>query len=102
MRTPNRYCLKCSKLETLVTGQDVWPAGWTCSACGHVVEQREGISIFAPDLADTISGFDPKVFANLARIKEKHFWFLARNTGRRARAGAFIARLSRQQHLPNR
>lgn len=78
-RTPNRHCLKCSKLETIATGQDVWPAGWTCSACGHVVEQREGISIFAPDLADTISGFDPKVFAYLARIEEKHFWFLARN-----------------------
>lgn len=38
-----------------------------------------GIPIFAPSLADTVSGFDPKVFDELARLEEGHFWFVSRN-----------------------
>jgi SAM-dependent methyltransferase len=44
-----------------------------------VVEQREGISMFAPQLADTVSGIDPKVFDELSELEAGHFWFVARN-----------------------
>ena len=35
--------------------------------------------MFAPELADTVSGFDPVSFAALAEIEAAHFWFVARN-----------------------
>lgn len=35
--------------------------------------------MFAPELADTISGFDPKSFDDLAELEAGHFWFVARN-----------------------
>lgn len=35
--------------------------------------------MFAPELADTISGFDPKAFGELAELEAGHFWFVARN-----------------------
>lgn len=35
--------------------------------------------MFAPELADTVSGMDPSRFENLARIEGEHFWFVARN-----------------------
>jgi SAM-dependent methyltransferase len=35
--------------------------------------------MFAPDLADTLSGFDPSQFALLARVERDHFWFVPRN-----------------------
>ena len=35
--------------------------------------------MFAPELADTISGFDPKAFDELAELEDEHFWFIARN-----------------------
>ncbi|QNP83056.1 class I SAM-dependent methyltransferase [Agrobacterium tumefaciens] len=38
-----------------------------------------GIPLFAPKLADTISGFDPKSFEMLAEIEDDHFWFVPRN-----------------------
>jgi len=36
--------------------------GWRCPQCSNVVAQRDGVGLFAPDLADTISGFDPLSF----------------------------------------
>jgi SAM-dependent methyltransferase len=35
--------------------------------------------MFAPELADTVSGFDPVSFATLVKIEATHFWFVARN-----------------------
>jgi SAM-dependent methyltransferase len=35
--------------------------------------------MFAPDLADTIDGFDPKSFDELSQLEAGHFWFVARN-----------------------
>ena len=35
--------------------------------------------MFAPDLADTISGMDPRSFEALSKIEAEHFWFVARN-----------------------
>jgi len=35
--------------------------------------------MFAPDLADTVTGFNPKVFDELLAVEDKHFWFVVRN-----------------------
>jgi SAM-dependent methyltransferase len=35
--------------------------------------------MLAPQLADTVSGFDPGTFDRLADIEATHFWFVARN-----------------------
>jgi SAM-dependent methyltransferase len=63
----------------LRSDEAVWPPGWRCRACEHSVSQYDGIPLYAPDLADTISGFDPATFSSLAEIEEAHFWFVARN-----------------------
>jgi SAM-dependent methyltransferase len=59
--------------------EPVWPLGWKCPSCGHLISQADGIATFAPELADTISGFDPKAFDDLAGVEAEHFWFVARN-----------------------
>jgi SAM-dependent methyltransferase len=74
-----RRCLACNSLEPLSANDPIWPPAWQCSACGFAVEHAGGIPIFAPRLADTVSGFDPKVFDDLARLEDGHFWFVARN-----------------------
>ena len=35
--------------------------------------------MFAPDLADTVSGIDPVVFDELAELEAGYFWFVARS-----------------------
>jgi SAM-dependent methyltransferase len=35
--------------------------------------------MFAPELADTISGMDPRSFDALSEVEAEHFWFVARN-----------------------
>jgi SAM-dependent methyltransferase len=44
-----------------------------------VVQQRDSISLFAPELADTATGMDPANFETLSRLEVGHFWFVARN-----------------------
>jgi SAM-dependent methyltransferase len=53
--------------------------GWHCPACGQGAPESEGILMFAPKLADTVSGFDTVFFARLAETEAAHFWFVARN-----------------------
>ena len=48
-------------------------------SCGRVVEQADGIAMFAPDLADTISGMDPRSFDALSKIEAEYSWFVVRN-----------------------
>ena len=74
-----RSCPACAACEPVRSDEAVWPPGWRCRACGHVVAQSSGIPMLAPELADTISGFDPVSFAALADIEASHFWFVARN-----------------------
>lgn len=74
-----RRCLACNSLEPLLSNEPVWPLGWKCADCGSAVELAGGIPIFAPSLADTVSGFDPKVFDELSRLEGGHFWFVSRN-----------------------
>jgi hypothetical protein len=35
--------------------------------------------MFAPDLADTVSGMDPRGFEALSKVEAGHFWFIVRN-----------------------
>ena len=74
-----RQCLACRAVQPVISGEPVWPLGRQCPACGHVIAQTQGIATFAPELADTISGFDPKAFDELAELETEHFWFVARN-----------------------
>lgn len=74
-----RRCLACGTFEPVSEDERVWPLGWQCSACGHVVAQSDGVPMFAPELADTISGMDPKNFDALSRIEAEYFWFVVRN-----------------------
>jgi SAM-dependent methyltransferase len=76
---PERRCLACNSLEPIDANKPVWPVGWKCSTCGHVVAQSDGIPMFAPDLADTVSGMDPKNFDELAGLEAGYFWFVTRN-----------------------
>jgi hypothetical protein len=65
-----RRCLVCGTVQSIAADEAVWPPGWRCSACGHVVAQNDGIPMFAPDLADTVSGMDPANFDELSRLKQ--------------------------------
>jgi SAM-dependent methyltransferase len=44
------------------------------------VPERAGIPLLAPELAESVPGFDLDAFEMLARIEATHFWFVARNT----------------------
>lgn len=76
---PVRRCLACGALDAVDAKGPVWPLGWQCPICGHVVPQAEGIPMFAPELADTVNGFDPKYFEELSELEAEYFWFVARN-----------------------
>ena len=76
---PARRCLVCDATQPILASEPVWPLGWRCPQCSSVVAQRDGVGLFAPDLADTISGFDPLSFDPLADIEAEHFWFVTRN-----------------------
>jgi SAM-dependent methyltransferase len=75
---PGRRCLACGAVEPVTPGEPIWPPGWRCSACGHLVEQGEGVPLFAPELADTVSGMDPRFFDELAELESGYFWFVTR------------------------
>ena len=75
----SRLCPICGAAEPILDGQDVWPERWSCRTCGHTVPVSDAIPMFAPELADTLSGFDPGEFALLAGVEREHFWFVPRN-----------------------
>ena len=74
-----RLCPHCGAAEPIAPNEAVWPISRHCKACGRAVTQAFGIPMFAPDRADTLSGFDPAAFDRLAKIEATHFWFVARN-----------------------
>jgi len=76
---PFRVCLACGSRERIKLGEPVWPAGWQCTTCRQTVADSVEIPLFAPELADTTSGFDPAAFDALATVEASHFWFIARN-----------------------
>lgn len=77
--SPYRFCLACGHKESIGKADRIWPIGWACRACSAAVPVADGIPMFAPELADTISGFDPASFAHLAEVEATNFWFVARN-----------------------
>src|SRR5207247_1787386 len=55
-------------------------SSWACPSCGHMPREEDGIPLFAPDLADAgAAGFADDVFAELADVEGRSFWFAARN-----------------------
>jgi SAM-dependent methyltransferase len=66
-----RICLAC---QGPIEGST-----WNCNHCGHTPPSRDGVLLFAPELADGSSGFDAKFFPGLASVEAGHFWFRARN-----------------------
>lgn len=74
-----RRCPVCGAIEGIGPGEPVWPLHQACGNCGYVVPQADGIAMFAPELADTTVGFDPRAFEELATLEDQHFWFVARN-----------------------
>lgn len=74
-----RKCPACGAVENVAKGEAIWPLNSPCARCGYVVPSVADFAMFAAELADTASGFDPTVFDKLASIEAEHFWFVARN-----------------------
>lgn len=53
-------------------------AAWTCPDCGWRAVTIDGFPALAPDVAGN-SGFDPELFAELAHVEARSWWFRARN-----------------------
>jgi SAM-dependent methyltransferase len=79
MNPPSRICSNCGAAEPIGVGQPIWPPGWTCKACGHKSELRDGIPLLAPTLADTDVGMDTELFSHLSLWEADNFWFVPRN-----------------------
>jgi SAM-dependent methyltransferase len=75
---PKRLCVFCGAASVIADGSPVFPVGWRCASCGGELSARDGVVLTAPELADTISGFDPEDFAFLAEVELDNFWFVAR------------------------
>lgn len=75
----SRICPNCRASEEIEANREVWPVCWSCKSCGKSLRKLDEIPSFAPDLADTIDGFDPTSFARLASIETGHYWFEPRN-----------------------
>ena len=54
-------------------------SGWDCARCGHRTVLRRGFPALAPELDAQPEGFDPQLFAELAELESRNFWFRARN-----------------------
>ena len=66
-----RRCLRCC---TSFAGDD-----WQCPQCGFAPARLGGFPAFAPELSGRAEGFDPALYAELARLEAGNFWFRARN-----------------------
>lgn len=51
----------------------------SCAACGAEPCKHEGLTAYAPALAQESSGFKASFFADIARCEAGYFWFRARN-----------------------
>jgi len=79
MKPPCRICPGCGTGDEVRDGEAIWPATWSCGHCGRSIELCDGLPIFAPALADTMSGMDPALFEDLANWESDNFWFVPRN-----------------------
>lgn len=76
--TPSRICPKCRSREPLERDAEIWPKDWVCESCGNHLSLNGDIVLAAPELANSISGFDPSDFDYLSVAELTHFWFVAR------------------------
>lgn len=76
----NRLCPKCDQRDDGQTPDTLWPLGWTCPSCAHMVQQEDGTVLLNPELADGGQGFESESHAQLAEVEAGHFWFEHRNT----------------------
>jgi SAM-dependent methyltransferase len=74
-----RCCPGCEALSPIATPERLWPPGWTCAACGHVVHAPGDVALLAPALDAGNEGFDHDNFALLAAGEARNFWFESRN-----------------------
>ena len=66
-----KICLRC---EQRFEARD-----WTCPACGHEPERKDGLLLFAPELNSQVEDFDARWFPQLAAREADSFWFRSRN-----------------------
>ncbi|MEO6967156.1 MAG: class I SAM-dependent methyltransferase [Rhodanobacteraceae bacterium] len=50
-----------------------------CVACGARIETKDGFDLYAPGSAQQGQGYNPQIYAELARLEDRNFWFQARN-----------------------
>jgi len=65
---------RCVACDARFESQD-----WTCPACGFAPPLVDGILRFAPDVAASGVGFDPRSFEQLSELESASFWFQARS-----------------------
>ena len=65
-------CLKCKERYADAPGN-------TCPACGNVQEVRQGVTMFAPELAAESDGFADHLFDSRAEATETNFWYTSRD-----------------------
>lgn len=73
-----RICPKCHAGDPIERGAKIWPKDWVCKSCGNRLSVDGDIVLAAPELANSISGFDPSDFDYLSVAELTHFWFVAR------------------------
>lgn len=71
-------CPKCHSTNNASEGRKPWSEDWLCQQCGAGIEYRDGVACLAPELIDSLSGFDPKFFDILVKYEETSFWFVNR------------------------
>lgn len=50
-----------------------------CGICDHQVTKINGFPAWAPELANSSSGFKPEYFKTLSELEKSNFWFRGRN-----------------------
>jgi SAM-dependent methyltransferase len=76
---PMRLCPLCRAAEEVADAEPLWPIGWRCDSCGHVVEVADGIPQYAAGLANSLTGMNPAAFDEIVRREEGNFWFEPRS-----------------------
>lgn len=73
-----RVCTRCGAASEIARHEAVWPLDFQCLDCSFKAPVVNGIAVTAPELADTVSGFDPADFEFLSKAERTHFWFVVR------------------------
>jgi SAM-dependent methyltransferase len=65
---------RCIQCRNLFDSQE-----WQCSRCEYSPKSINGYLAFAPEVVDHIQSYNPVLFAKLAKLEAKNFWFRSRN-----------------------